>query len=248
MRLTVIGCSGSFPGPHSPASCYLVEAGGLRVVVDLGNGALGELQRHVDIYAVDAVLLSHLHADHCLDLCAYYVARKYRPGGPAPQIPVYGPRGSGARLARAYDLPEEPGMNSEFHFLEHGREPYSVGPLTVTPVRVVHPVEAYALRIDHGGHGVVYSGDTAPSEALVDLARGADLLVCEASFVEGGDNPPGLHLTGRQAGRHAAEAGVPRLVLTHVPPWTDGAVAVAEASEVYGGDLQLASSGLVVEL
>ncbi|HSK27253.1 MAG TPA: MBL fold metallo-hydrolase [Jiangellales bacterium] len=248
MQITVVGCSGSFPGPSSPASCYLVEAGGTRIVLDLGNGALGALQRHTDIYSVDAVLLSHLHADHCLDLCSYYVARKYRPEGPAPQLPVYGPRGSGARLARAYDLPEQPGMNSEFDFHEHRPGPYAVGPLTITAVRVVHPVEAYALRVEHAGRSVVYSGDTGPCEALVELARGADLLVCEASFVEGGANPPGLHLTGREAGEHAAAAGVPRLVLTHVPPWGDGQVALAEAREVYDGELHLAEPGLVVDL
>jgi ribonuclease BN (tRNA processing enzyme) len=82
VRLTVIGCSGSFPGPDSPASCYLVESGGFRLLLDLGNGALGALQRHVGLYDIDAVCLSHLHADHCLDLCAYYVARTFHPDGP----------------------------------------------------------------------------------------------------------------------------------------------------------------------
>ena len=85
MRLTVVGCSGSFPGPDSPACCYLLEAHHegrlLRVLLDLGNGALGSLQRYVDPLMVDAVVLSHLHADHCFDLCGLYVVRKYRPGG-----------------------------------------------------------------------------------------------------------------------------------------------------------------------
>ena len=84
MRLTVVGCSGSFPGPDSAASCYLVEADGFRVLLDLGNGALGPLQRYADIYAVDAVLVSHLHSDHFIDLCSYYVALRYRdPDGAA---------------------------------------------------------------------------------------------------------------------------------------------------------------------
>src|SRR3954447_26748340 len=82
MRLTVLGCSGSFPGPDGPASSYLLEAGGFRAVVDMGNGSLSALQRLGHAYDVDAVLLSHLHADHCLDVCGYYVARKYRPEGP----------------------------------------------------------------------------------------------------------------------------------------------------------------------
>ena len=95
MKLTVVGCSGSFPGPDSPASCYLLEqeheGRTWRVLMDLGSGAFGVLQRYVDPLDVDAVLLSHLHADHCLDLCGFYVMRKYHPSGPPPRLPVWGP-------------------------------------------------------------------------------------------------------------------------------------------------------------
>ena len=84
-RLTIIGCSGSFPGPDSPASCYLVEADGFRLLLDLINGALGALQRHAGLYDINAVCLSHLHADHCLDLCSFFVARIYAPGDSPPR-------------------------------------------------------------------------------------------------------------------------------------------------------------------
>ena len=95
MRLTIVGCSGSYPGPESPASCYLLEAedrpegpGGRtwRVLVDFGNGALGALHKYVDPLTIDAVLVSHLHADHCLDLCGYYVLRKYHPSGACHRV------------------------------------------------------------------------------------------------------------------------------------------------------------------
>ena len=99
MQLTVIGCSGSFPGPDSPASCYLLEAEGFRLVMDMGNGALGVLQRHAELFGIDAICVSHLHADHCVDLSSYWVARQYAPGGPRPPIPVYGPRGTAERVA-----------------------------------------------------------------------------------------------------------------------------------------------------
>src|ERR1700691_5137164 len=99
MRLTVIGGSGSFPGPDSPASCYLLEAEGFRLVMDMGNGALGVLQRHAELFSVDAVCVSHLHVDHCVDLSSYWVARRYAPEGPQPAIPVYGPRGTADRVA-----------------------------------------------------------------------------------------------------------------------------------------------------
>ncbi len=109
MRLTVVGSSGSYPGPDSPSSCYLLEAEAegrvWRVLLDLGNGSLGALHQYADPLRIDAVFLSHLHADHCLDLCGYYVMRKYHPRGEQPRIPVWGPdRGSrphGSRLRPA---------------------------------------------------------------------------------------------------------------------------------------------------
>ena len=121
MRLTVIGCSGSFAGPDSAASCYLVEADDAegrtwRILLDLGSGALGPLQRYTDPASVDAIFFSHLHPDHCLDLCGYYVLRKYHPGGALPPIPVWGPAGVAERMSRAYDLPEQHGMTGEFDF------------------------------------------------------------------------------------------------------------------------------------
>src|SRR5512146_1712104 len=101
MRITVIGCSGSFPGPASPASCYLVEADGFRLLLDLGNSALGALQNHAPLDGIGAVCLSHLHGDHCLDMCSYAVARTYAPGGAMPPLPVWAPAGAAERLAQA---------------------------------------------------------------------------------------------------------------------------------------------------
>ena len=85
MRLTVVGCAGSFPGPDNPASCYLLEADGFRLVIDFGNGSLGALQKYSGLFDIDAVCLSHLHADHCVDLYSYSVARTYSPAGPQPR-------------------------------------------------------------------------------------------------------------------------------------------------------------------
>ena len=252
MRLTIVGCSGSYPGPDSPASCYLLEAddpGGRtwRVLLDLGNGSLGALHRFADPLAVDAVLLSHLHADHCLDLAGYYVLRKYHPLGPQPRIPVWGPAGTADRMARAYDLPTDPGMHHEFDFREwHGSE--RIGPFRVEPVPVNHPVPAYGLRVTADGATIAYSGDTGPCASLDDLARDADLFLVEASFRSGDDNPPDLHLTGTDGGQVAARAGARRLVLTHVPPWHDPVDALAEAVGAYDGPAELARPGAVYEL
>lgn len=255
MRVTVIGCSGSYPGPDSPASCYLLEAEyddgtgarTWRVLMDLGSGALGVLHRYADPLAVDAVLLSHLHADHCLDMSGYYVMRKYHPRGPVPRIPVWGPGDTPGRLARGYDLPEETGMHEEFDFrtFEPGLR---VGPFGVRAIGVDHPVEAYGLRITADGATLAYTGDSAPCPALDDVAAGADLLLAEASFREVDDNPPGVHLTGADCGALAARARPRRLVLTHVPPWHDREDMLAEAAARYDGPLELAAVGAVYDL
>jgi ribonuclease BN (tRNA processing enzyme) len=251
VKLTVVGCSGSYPGPDSPASCYLLEAeeGGRtwRVLLDLGSGALGALHRFAAPLDVDAVLLSHLHADHCLDLCGYYVMRKYHPAGGQPAIPVFGPDGTAERMARAYDLPADPGMTREFDFRGYDGA-FAVGPLRVQPVRVDHPVAAYALRVSHGDRSLVYSGDTAECDGLSELASGADLLLAEASFLEGEDNPPHLHMTGRQAARTAARAGAGQLVLTHIPPWHDPQRVLADADPAYDGPTELARTGATYRL
>jgi len=248
MRLTVVGCAGSYPGPDSPASCYLVEHDGHSVVLDLGNGAFGPLQRHVDVLDVDAVVLSHLHADHCLDLTSYYVWRRYRPEGPAHAIPVLGPTGSADRLARAYDLPHTPGMHGEFYFRDHV-EVTEVGPFRITTAPAAHPVEAYSIRVEAGGRSLVFSGDTGPTDTLVDLARGADLALFEASFLSRyEDLPPDLHLTAAQSAEHATRAGVQRLVLTHLVPWTPRDETQEEAAAAYDGELMLATSGLAVDV
>ncbi|MGB0100655.1 MAG: MBL fold metallo-hydrolase [Nocardioides sp.] len=252
MRLTIVGCSGSYPGPESPASCYLLEADDSsgrtwRVLLDLGNGALGALHRYGDPLAVDAVLLSHLHADHCLDLCGYYVLRKYHPTGAQPRIPVWGPEGTADRMARAYDLPSDPGMHGEFDFREWTGT-VEIGPFSVTPVPVAHPVPAYGLRVAAGGATLAYTGDTGPTPALDDLARDADLLLAEASFRAGDSSPPDLHLTGADGGAVAERSGVKRLVLTHIPPWFDPKGALAEATAAYDGPVELAVPGAVYEV
>lgn len=252
LRLTVIGNSGSYPGPLSSASCYLLEAEldgrTWRVLLDLGNGALGSLQRYADAELIDGVLLSHLHADHCLDLCSYYVMRKYHPGGPMPPIPVWGPAGTARRMAKAYDLDEDPGMSAEFDFMAYGPDPVEYGPFTVTVRQVAHPVTAYALRVQAGTRVLAYSGDSGPCQGLEDTARDADVFLCEASFLEGVVNPAGLHLTGAQAGRAASAAGSSRLLLTHIPPWHDPQRALTEASTTYGGPLELATPGTTYDI
>ncbi|GIH70583.1 MBL fold metallo-hydrolase [Sphaerimonospora thailandensis] len=249
MKLTVIGCSGSFPGPDSPSSCYLLEAEGFRLLLDFGSGALGALQRHIGLYDVDAICLSHLHADHCLDVCAYHVVRTYTPDGPLPKVPLHAPAGAGRRLNAAYGMPDEPVLESSFDFVPLTPGVTGIGPFEVATAPMNHPIETYGFRVSHGGRRVVYSADTGECPELVDLAREADVLLCEASFLDVPGMPPGLHLNGRQAAEHAARAEVGTLVLTHLVPWHDPARILDDASRGgFGGRMELARSGAVYDL
>ncbi len=249
--VTIVGCSGSFAGPESPASSYLVreehDGRTWSIVLDLGNGALGALQRHTSPFDVDAILLSHLHVDHFIDLCGLYVMLKYVPGGSGRGVmPVHGPIGTGEQLARAYGneaIEDVPGV---FDFVDVvDQKVIDVGPFAITPYRVEHPIEAYGFRVEAGGRTLVYTGDTDTCDALTPLMTGADLVLADSAFVEGrDDDAPGIHLTGRSAAEAAVRAGgVRRLMLTHIPAWNDREQCRAQAAEVWPGQVELAEPG-----
>ena len=262
MKLTVVGCSGSLSGPDSPASSYLLQAPYqdrvFSLLMDCGPGAMGALYRYIDPHEIDAIALSHLHADHCLDLCGYYVAARYSPNAPWPRRPVYAPASAAARLARAYEVT---GINSEVgesgasiaeQFDWHTwRSSQQIGPFLVRAVRVAHPVEAYGIRVEEeapGGGAMVYSGDTGPSENLVHFANGVDLLLVEAAFLDAPDNPPGMHLSGAQAAAIGQAAGVRAVVITHIPPWHEPQRVLAEAVPHFDGPVSLATPGASWEI
>ncbi len=248
MRLTVLGCAGSFPGPESACSAYLVEAEGFRLLIDFGSGSLSALQRYSDMNAIDAIILTHLHCDHMLDACTYIVVRRYDPTGPRPALPVYAPLGAAERISAAYSSEGEP-IDDVYTF--YGLQPgtFPIGPFTVTVDRVNHPIETYGVRIEQGGSVIAYSSDTAPCEPLLRLAAGADLFLCEASYLDGADNPPGLHLTGGEAGEAATKADVGRLLLTHlVPAWAGEASIVDAAVAAYAGPVEVVRPGARYDL
>jgi ribonuclease BN (tRNA processing enzyme) len=243
MLLTVLGCSGSVPAVESPASGYLVRAGGASVVLDLGNGAFGALQRYLDPFTLDGLVLSHLHPDHCADVSALTVYRRYHPNPPSlAALPLYGPPDAAERLVAAYapNAAERKSTDlSDVYSFRTYREAARIGPLEVCAAPVEHPCEAYALRLHHAGRTLVFSGDTGPCRQLVELAAGADVLLAEASWTDRTDNPSGVHMSGTDAGEAAAAAGVGRLLITHVPPWTDSEQVLAEARSAFSGPTEL---------
>lgn len=253
MKLTIVGCSGSYPGPESPASCYLIEEewkGDMyRVVVELGNGSLGGLQRVIDLDQIDLICISHVHADHCLDMCGLYVASKYHPAGRRRVRPILAPTGTAAYLATAYGAGDGHGMHEQFDFGEWIEgEPVVAGPFTISSLLVDHPVPAYAIKLEANGKTLVYSGDTGPTKRLEEFLVGADLFLSEASFVDSAENPPHLHLTGSEAAQMAVNAEVPRLLLTHIPPWNDRSEVERDAKSVWDGPVELVNAGDVYEV
>ncbi len=254
-NLTIVGCSGSFPGPESPASCYLLTAVAdrrtWRVLLDLGNGALGALQKHADPLSIDAIVLSHLHPDHCLDLTGLHVMRTHHPYRPQPpSLDVWAPAGAAERIARAHGVDEATAVDDTFVFREvTDQQSVAVGPFLITPYAVNHPVPAFGFRVECGGAVLAYTGDTDSCAALLPMMAGADLVLADAAFVEGRDVTAGVHLTGRRAAQAARDAGgVARLMLTHIPAWNDPEVCRSDAGEVWPGEVELARPGSTIAL
>ena len=253
MRITVLGCSGSVVGPDSPASGYLLTAPDTPpLVVDFGGGVLGALQRYADPNEVH-VLLSHLHADHCLDLPGLFVWRRYHPTPAAERGMMFGPSDTWTRLASA-SSPLGGGDLDDFTDIFEVKEwvdgeEVTIGGLSVLPRLVTHPTESFGMRFtDPDGVTLVYSGDTGLCESLVELAAGADVFLCEASWTDSPERPKHLHLSGAEAGQAARRAGVGRLLLTHIPPWSCREDIISEAKAEFDGPVHAVVPGEVIEI
>jgi ribonuclease BN (tRNA processing enzyme) len=248
--LTVLGCSGSTPGPRSPSSGYLLEADGFALGVELGNGTLAELQAVRDPFTLGGLLFSHLHPDHCADFSALTVLRRWHPAPPvdpcAERLAVHAPEEAPRRFAAAYAPDREECETEdltdvyEFHPLAPGTR--EIGPFTVTAAEVAHPCDAYGFRITHGGVTLAYTGDTGVCAALDSLCKDVDVLLGEASWTHGG-HPEGVHMSGIELGQLATRAGVRRLLITHVAPWTDPTAVLSEARSTYSGPVELVRQG-----
>lgn len=249
MKLTVVGCAGSYPNRESAASCYLVEHDGFGLLLDLGSGSFGQLAKYRDVRSVDAVALSHFHLDHCADVSGLYVSRRYDPAGPHPAIPVLGPPGVDVRMNQMYGLDGvSESMSSSLTFIEYPDDPVQLGPFHLSVAPVKHCVQSYAIKIVADGKSLVYSGDTGPCDNLTSLAGGADVALFEASNIDRPDNPPNLHMSGVQAAETAVQARVGQLVLTHFVAWYDTNAIMKEAQEVFGEGVIQARPGLQLEI
>ncbi|HEX2849083.1 MAG TPA: MBL fold metallo-hydrolase [Acidimicrobiales bacterium] len=230
LSLTVLGASGSYPGPGSACSGYLVRSSSTTVWLDAGSGTLANLQRHVAIGDVDAIVLTHEHPDHWTDLLGYYIATKYYM--PRDAVPVYAPE-SLRDHAYYHDAPLDWRVVTDADTVE-------IGDLRLTFSRTDHPPETLATRVDGDGRSIVYTADTGPGWEPARFGRGVDLLLSEATFLASGDDVP-HHLSADIAGRFARDAAAQRLVVTHLQPGLDREACRAEAHASYGRDVVVAT-------
>jgi ribonuclease BN (tRNA processing enzyme) len=249
VTLTVCGSAGTHAGPGRCCSGYLLAAGDHRLALDLGNGSLTNLQQRCDVGDLDAVVLSHLHPDHFADIYSLYYALRFHPRG-EQQIDVHAPAGASEQITRLLGDESRPSFDAvcRLHVAAAG-DTLALGPCRVQLHPAAHPVECLASRITVDGRVIAYTGDSGPTSALLACARDADLLICDATWLERARPlPEGVHMTGREAGQLAAEAGVRRLLLSHLLPTNDPDEVVAEAAAVYDGEVLAAHDLLELSL
>jgi ribonuclease BN (tRNA processing enzyme) len=246
MRLIILGGSGAYPGAEQACSGYLLEHDGFRLLIDPGYAVLPRLLAYCPVQRLDAIVISHGHPDHCADLNPLLRARAWG-DAPAPRLPVFAP----ARSLDAVLALDRPGMLDAgyiWNTLTPG-QPVDVGPFRLDTRLLPHSLPNLGMRLSAGDRALAYTGDRGPSAEMVTLARGADLLLAEASSV----NPPtddnaGVLGDAVLAGDEAARAGVGRLLLTHMFPGTDPDAALAAATARFTGPTGVATADLRVDL
>jgi ribonuclease BN (tRNA processing enzyme) len=263
MRVMVLGKSPSWQDKDGACSGYLITEQDTHVLLDCGNGVFGKLRHYGDYARVDAVVLSHLHADHFLDLVPFAYALTYSPrqqptpvdrweGTESPARPrLVAPRGAAGTFRRVVGAwGNEDLIENAFELEEYGPsdEPH-VGPLQFKFHLVPHFTETFAVAVEPAGGGrFVFGADSRPTAELVRFARGADLLMLEATLPAPERSGERGHLTPREAGEHGRAAEVRRLVLTHFSDELDSERARGEASEAFGAPVELAAEGAVYSI
>ena len=239
-----IGVGAAYARPGEVQSAYLVRAGDDAICLDLGAGALNRLQEEIAPERLSAIVISHLHPDHCADLFSLRVYMSWGPGR-GRRLRILGPPGLRERLL---DFAGTDGWDDAFAFevIEGPIGGMDVDGFRISWAEVPHSPPTFAIRVDAGGASLTYGADCAPNEALVELARGTQLLVAECSHGAQPLPPAPIHLSAREAGEIATRAGARRLLLTHCYPEHDRDLALDLARATFSGPVTWARQGEAV--
>lgn len=245
IRWTTLG-NAPYPKADEPCSGFLLQAGGANVLVDIGGGVLGSLQRYIRLEDLHAVWISHLHADHFADMPLLYYAFAFSEKR-MRKIPVLAPVGWATRVEAFVKSAVDHDMKNFFQVVElKDRGIAEIGDLRIQARAVEHGVPAFGLTARYGDRRLAYTGDSGPCENLVTLAKGARVLVAEAGtdVIE----IPSVHLSPEDAGTTAAHAGVSRLVLTHLAPGLGEDEAIERAGSTFNGPIEVAKPGMSIQI
>jgi ribonuclease BN (tRNA processing enzyme) len=264
MRLTVLGKSPSWQDAGGACSGYLIDEAGTTILVDCGNGVFGKLRERMDYVDVDAVVISHLHADHFLDLVPFSYALTYAPrqqpvpvdrwpGTDDPARPqLHAPPGATATLRRVVGAwGNEDLVEKAFDLREYeASSRLTIGPLEISFQPVPHFTETFAMCIcsSEGPGRIIYGADSSPTHALNEFAAGADLILVEATLPRPERNGKRGHLTPGEAGEQARATGARRLLLVHISDELDAEWARRQAEEAFGGPVEVAAEGATFEV
>jgi ribonuclease BN (tRNA processing enzyme) len=262
VRITVLGKSPAWQDAGGACSGYLIEEGDFALLLDCGNGVFSKLRHYRDYVDVDAVLISHLHADHLLDLVPFSYALMYAPrqqpvavgGWPGTSSPahprLFAPKGAGDMFRHLVECwGDEDLVERAFRLSEYDSpDELSLGPITVRFCEVPHFTRTFAIELAAGGARLTYSADCSPNAGLVSFARETDLLLIEATLPRPERTGVRGHLTPREAGEHARRSRARRVVLTHFSDELDADWAQAEAADAFGGPVEMAHEGAVYEV
>ena len=253
MRITVAGSSCSVPRIDRACSAYLVEDGDFAFSLDFGTGAFANMRRYVDYDKLDAVVISHMHADHFLDLIPLRYAVRYGSKRRSTRLPVWMPPGGIAMLRSMTSVFANEGngdfLDEAFDLREFDPTktlPLGDGQLRFAPT--THFITSFAIRYERNGTSITYSADTAPDQRVVELARGTNLFLCEATLLADEEEVGGIrgHSSSKEAAQMAATAGVGRLVLTHYSQDATALDLADGARSIYKGDIQVADDHAVI--
>jgi ribonuclease BN (tRNA processing enzyme) len=244
MKITVIGCWGGYPAKNEASSGYLLEYEDYRILLDCGSGVLSQLQNHMKPEDLDAVVLTHYHADHVADIgvLQHAVLIQQILGSTKKTIPIYG---------HTLDEPEFEKLTYKEITKGVGyseNEPVKIGPLTFTFMKTKHPVPCFAMRVEAKGQAIVYTGDSSYMEEMAEFAKDANVLLCESNFYGDMDGSGAGHMTAREAGRIAVKADVQLLLLTHLPHFGDLFQLRKEAGEIFKREIAIARKDMEFQL